>query len=61
MYLCSSTVSQILSKNYFGKQVLKLLVMCDYFRETKIRFLASILKQNIFDRCFCWYIVVLDA
>ena len=21
---------------------------CDYFRETKIRFLAAILKQNIF-------------
>ena len=32
----------------------------NYFHETKIRFLAAILKRNIFFECsFCWIMVVL--
>ena len=30
----------------------------DYFRETKIRFLAAILKRNIFLCSFCWSMVL---
>ena len=47
MYSCSSALSQILFKNSFGKVVFQILVTC-LFCETKIRFLAALLKQNIF-------------
>ena len=33
----------------------------DYFCETKIRFLAAILKRNIFECSFCWFMVVLGV
>ena len=47
MYSCSPTLSQISLKNSIGKVVFQIWSR-DYFREMKIRFLAAILKRNIF-------------
>ena len=47
MFSCSPTLSQISLKNSIGKVIFK-FGSRDYFRETKIRFWAAILKRNIF-------------
>ena len=56
MYLCSHTLIKTSLKNSFGKVVYQILV-----REIKIRILAAILKQKMFEFSFCWIMVALDA
>ena len=51
MYSCSPTLSQISLKNSIGKVVFQFWSR-DYFCETKIRFLAAIVKWNIFSMFF---------
>ena len=48
MYLCSTTLSQILLKKFLREIVFFKFKPPDYFRETKICFLAAILKLSNF-------------
>ena len=60
MYLCSSTLSQISLKIRLGKWFFKFWSR-DYFRETKIRVLAAILKRNILRMLFLLIYVFLGV